>query len=150
ITEALVRSGYDNVGLAVLNAADYGVPQERKRVFFLAASTDEIAYPMQDALDAAAVSLRTKRVSVMEAIGDLPAEVAADSGLTLAYPRLRQPSAFTREMRLDYDGQLLRKADKQECYSRRFSEIQLHNHHTKEIQDKRLRLIKLLKPGHKA
>lgn len=150
IMNALRRAGYDNIGLIVLNAAEFGVPQERKRVFFLAAQSSDIAMPMQDALDAAVESLRTERVTVREAIGDLPEQVAPDSGIAMAYPSVRKPSSYLREMRLDYDGRVLSKEEKLGFYRRRFAKRQLHNHHTKEIQEKRLRLIRLLRPGLKA
>jgi DNA (cytosine-5)-methyltransferase 1 len=142
--------GYDNVGLTLLNAADFGVPQERKRVFFLAVRSREIDFPMQDALNIAAESLKSRRVSVWEAIGDLPAKVAEAAGITLPYPRAKAPSAFLREMRLDLDGMVLSREDKVREYRVRFGKSLLHNHHTKEIQARRLALIKLLKPGLKA
>ncbi len=48
----------------VLNAADHGVPQERHRLFLLGAREDRTLprYPLG----------RTERVTVLDAIGDLP------------------------------------------------------------------------------
>jgi DNA (cytosine-5)-methyltransferase 1 len=64
LIEALNHAGY-NVLLPyqVLNAADYGVPQDRRRLFLIGARKDEELpiYPKP-----------TNQVSVMDAIGDLP------------------------------------------------------------------------------
>jgi DNA (cytosine-5)-methyltransferase 1 len=147
ITKALKDSGYDNQGISVLDASAYGVPQKRKRVFILAANRRVIRYSLQDALDIAAHTLVQKPISVNQAIGDLPEIVAADSGLKLIYPRVGSATTFQREMRLDFDGILYSRAKKHE---HGHAELELHNHHTKEIQKERLALIKLLAPGKKA
>lgn len=62
---ALEAAGYDVLSpYQVLNAADYGVPQDRKRLFVIGArrGLDVPDYPKQ----------HDQRVSVWEAIGDLP------------------------------------------------------------------------------
>ena len=62
---ALQASGYSVVQpYQVLNAADFGVPQDRQRLFLIAARSDMAlpSYPRSSAL----------RVSVEDAIGDLP------------------------------------------------------------------------------
>lgn len=65
LIETLAQSGYRVLlPYQVLNAADFGVPQDRRRLFLLAARDDMSlpAYPKQ----------ASKRVTVREAIGDLP------------------------------------------------------------------------------
>ncbi len=64
IMDALEEAGYDVLtDYKVLNAADYGVPQDRRRLFLIGARRDQTLpnYPMP-----------TKRVTVSEAISDLP------------------------------------------------------------------------------
>ena len=65
LIEALVNSGYRVVlPYQVLNAADFGVPQDRRRLFLVAARPD-VHLPMYPTpLD--------KRTTVWDAIGDLP------------------------------------------------------------------------------
>lgn len=150
IFKALQETGYDNIGLSILDASLYGVPQKRKRVFIIAARSREIAYPLQLALDQAAESLVCPLVSVDGAIGDLPATVASGTGVVLDYPSAKSVTAFQREMRVDFDGKLYSKAHKILHARHAGGGIELHNHHTKEIQAERLRLIKLLQPGKKA
>lgn len=64
IIEALEAAGYDVLAdYKVLNAADYGVPQDRRRLFLIGARRDQALpkYPTT-----------TKGVTVAEAISDLP------------------------------------------------------------------------------
>lgn len=150
IFEELTKSGYDNIGWAKLNAAEYGVPQQRHRIFIIACKSSEFSVAAQDLIDQACESLRRPRVNVDDAICDLPERVAHGSGCTLPYDSKNIVSAFQKEMRLDHDGDLYGEGAKRELYSIHDSEVWLHNHHTKDIQDKRLRLIKLLKQGQKA
>lgn len=60
--------GY-NVKYKVLNAADYGIPQNRYRVFFVGMKTDAFTFPQEHA----------SKVTTEEAIGDLPHLVGAES-----------------------------------------------------------------------
>jgi DNA (cytosine-5)-methyltransferase 1 len=75
ISERLLDLGY-SVRHAVLNAANYGVPQRRKRAFFLAVQTrNTIRLPLETHSDITAgddLFGSPKHVSVWEAIGDLP------------------------------------------------------------------------------
>lgn len=70
--------GYGAVDYMVLNAADYGVPQTRKRIFFIAAKEKtNITWPAQThfhngGLDGSLFPALQKHVAVMDAIGDLP------------------------------------------------------------------------------
>lgn len=74
IKEAFDDAGY-NVNYQVHNAADYGVPQNRRRVLFFAVRKD-IKQISEDLL---ADHLVSKYVTVQEAIGDLPSLQAGES-----------------------------------------------------------------------
>lgn len=150
ITRALRDIGYDNQAVSVLDSSRVGVPQKRKRVFILAARTKDMRFPLQDALELTAQSLEQESITVDDALSDLPEMVAADSGVTLPYPRRTRLTSFQREMRLDADGTHYTSADKMAHGSGQGRPHQLSNHHTKEIQAERLALIKLLAPGKKA
>ena len=101
VISRLENAGYSVVH-AVLNAADYGVPQRRRRAFFLASRSRKMprfpmpthaATPPHDQL----FTLHP-HVGVWEAIGDLPS-VRHDGGSTrMAYASEPQ-SAFQRMMR---------------------------------------------------
>ncbi len=75
IIERLDVAGY-SVSEAVLNAAEYGVPQRRQRAFFIAVKGNkQVLFPEPThSLDAAQLGLLDTRkfVSVWDAIGDLP------------------------------------------------------------------------------
>jgi DNA (cytosine-5)-methyltransferase 1 len=150
ILSALKAIGYDNIAVTVLDASEYGVPQKRKRVFILASQSRTIAVPLREALESAAESLRTAPITVDEALSDLPETVASGTGERLAYPAARRPTRFQREMRFDCDGEIYSSKDKREHLAKGGDKAALHNHHTKNIQQERLRLIKLLAPGKKA
>lgn len=62
ITEEFRKIGYD-VNIATLNASDYGVPQNRKRVFFLGNKSELPSIGLPEKL--------VKKVTVEEAISDL-------------------------------------------------------------------------------
>jgi DNA (cytosine-5)-methyltransferase 1 len=73
------RIGYPNVASDVKNAVDYGVPQTRKRIFFIATrknvpiSWPENTYFPKSKLDRKSLSPNSKDyVTVWDAIGDLP------------------------------------------------------------------------------
>lgn len=75
INERLNKAGYA-VTSAVLNAAEYGVPQKRRRAFFLAfrgSSAPSIPMPMHFDKPKQQLGFETNNfVSVWDAIGDLP------------------------------------------------------------------------------
>jgi len=91
--------GYKNVDYRILNAADYGTPQKRRRIFFIGTrSESEIKWPKQthfakSDFDRSVLSPNLKEyVSVGDAIGDLPAVPAPHRGLkisdvVLSYPK---------------------------------------------------------------
>jgi DNA (cytosine-5)-methyltransferase 1 len=150
IFEELRQSGYSNIGWSKLNAAMFGVPQERQRIFIVAAQPKDFKKPVQDLIEVAAASMQKPRVTVGEAINDLPKAIAADSGLALPYEKESIVPNYLNEMRLDRSGNIYTSRSKLDFYHQHHADVQLHNHHTKKIEQKRLALIKLLKPGAKA
>ncbi len=88
----LRRLGY-RVTFEVRNAADYGVPQRRRRLILLAGRRHEIRFP----------SPLDKRSTVFEAIGRLPA--AGSSGDTLHdFPEHRTEKVINLIRRIPKDG----------------------------------------------
>jgi DNA (cytosine-5)-methyltransferase 1 len=149
ISNALRRIGYDNISIRVVDASEYGVPQKRRRVFFLATKRSYLHCDIDDIFDVTLQSLKRPLVTVDEAISDLPAEVAVDSSHVLPYPKTKRPTSFQKEMRLDCDGDFYKSSEK--MTSGGVKKVSgLFSHHTKDIQERRLALIKLLKPGMKA
>lgn len=143
--------GYSNTTFLKVSAADFGVPQTRERVFFFGTRDGlKLPYDLRDLASAVLDTLRVKKpVTVAEAIGDLPDEVV-HSGETAPYPAAGKLSAYMKEMRLDQGGSLYSKAAKRKRGLAAKDNVLLHNHHTKEIQEKRKSLIALLAPGAKA
>ena len=150
ILEEFAELGYKNTVMLRVSADDFGVPQTRQRVIFVG-SRDEDFFPhdlgefASHFMDSIKVA---KPVTVHEAICDLPDSVVP-SGEVTKYPKTRKPSSFQREMRMDYDGVVYSKAEKRNR-GLGSGQVELHNHHTKEIQAKRAHLISLLEPGKKA
>lgn len=144
------RIGYSNTIPVTVTATDYGVPQLRQRVIFVGIRDgDALPAPLADICTAALEAQKIPEpFTVRQAIGDLPDEVVP-SGETMPYPAKGQLSKFQKMMRLDCD---------RAPYSRRVKKargigsdpVVLHNHHTKDIQARRLHLISLLRPGQKA
>ena len=143
--------GYSNTTYLKVSAADFGVPQTRERVFFFGTRDGfSLPYDLRELAMAILEPMRVKKpVTVAEAIGDLPGRIV-HSGRTMAYPSITKPSAFMREMRVDCAGAHYTKAMKRKRGLGPSDELLLHNHHTKEIQEKRKALIALLAPGAKA
>lgn len=150
ILEHFRSVGYENASYVKLTAADFGVPQTRDRVFFFGTRDDQrSAEELNLVASAALAKLRVdKRVTVAEAIDDLPDEIVP-SGETMSYAEAKTSSAFIREMRLDASGVIYGKAAKRKRGVGPKDELALHNHHTKGIQERRLKLIALLAPGAK-
>lgn len=79
IIEDFNRVGYDNVQYKILNAVDYGVPQNRRRIFFIATGNKtkiiwpEITHFQKDDIDRNIPSPSFKNyITVKDAISDLP------------------------------------------------------------------------------
>jgi len=145
------RMGYKNTTYLKVSAVDFGVPQTRERVFFFGTRDDE-DLPFDLKALAAFILDHEKAerpVTVAEAIGDLP-KIVVPSGQTMVYGKASKPSPFLKEMRLDEKGPIYSLSTKRQRGVGPKDTVYLHNHHTKEIQDKRKRLIALLAPGAKA
>lgn len=94
IREELAEAGYGNFIQVVLDAADFGVPQKRKRFFILATRYDNwfLRFPIMTKVD---------KVSIGDAIIDLP-DVIPNSGIegteynsnTSAYSQLMRDDEF--------------------------------------------------------
>ncbi|MFC3594195.1 DNA cytosine methyltransferase [Novosphingobium piscinae] len=151
IIRHFAKMGYSNTTFVKVSAADFGVPQTRERVFFFGTRDGE-AMPIDIKAFALHIleGLKVDRpVTVAEAIGDLPSEVVP-SGRTMPYQKAAKPSPYLKEMRLDERGKIYGTAAKRRRGLGPKDEVVLHNHHTKEIQEKRKKLIALLAPGAKA
>jgi DNA (cytosine-5)-methyltransferase 1 len=96
LIEAFQQNGYDVLlPYRVLNAADFGVPQDRQRLFLVGAKNG-LPLPQYPSLSVA------PRICVWEAIGDLPDvdqfEELIDSDSTDA-AKLGKPSAYAKRLR---------------------------------------------------
>lgn len=95
VLDALVRrlnragaAGRYETVLETLDAAGYGVPQHRRRVFIAGALGEAFCFPAP----------QSDRISLEDAIGDLP-EWTADSQEALALPRAHPLTAYQRDRR---------------------------------------------------
>ena len=150
VLQEFVGSGYSNATVLRVTASDFGVPQQRNRVLFVGTrDEDRFPYDLFAFCEGILNELKVDDVvTVWDAIGDLPAGVV-ESGKTMEYPPPQRCSEFQKIMRLDFD---------QEPYLRSVKRHRgigdgpsaLHNHHTKEMQERRRHLISFLKPGQKA
>jgi DNA (cytosine-5)-methyltransferase 1 len=142
--------GYSNVCVLRVVASDYGVPQHRHRVVFVGTrDEDRLPYDLAEFCGRVLDGLKVPRpFTVWDAIGDLPSRVVA-SGETMPYPTRVRYSGFQKAMRLDFDGSPYTIGAKR-LRGIGDDPALLHNHHTKEIQDRRRRLIGHLRPGEKA
>lgn len=93
IAKALKCEGY-SVQFTMLNAADFGVPQRRQRVFFLA-TRDGIDVHFPAPTHGLQTSLQ--HVTVWEAIGDLPQIVAGEREESYLAPALTNFQRLMRE-----------------------------------------------------
>ena len=150
ILKKFASIGYSNAVVLRLSAADFGVPQLRQRVIFVGTrDEDGFAFDLEGFCEAVLDSLKVrKHVTVREAIGDLPEDVV-HSGETMEYPAAESLSKFQKMMRLDHGVAHYTKLVKRQR-GLGDSDIILHNHHTKEIQARRAKLISMLEPGKKA
>jgi DNA (cytosine-5)-methyltransferase 1 len=134
VTTLLHEMGYD-VAVDTLNAADYGVPQLRERVFFLASRIGRASLPMPTHADAGSsdflFSRRFPWVTVSDAIRDLPPpfpgpeDSLGGTHLTV-YPAL-EISEYAKSMRSGV------------CFP--------YNHVTRGYQRRILHIIREMKPG---
>jgi DNA (cytosine-5)-methyltransferase 1 len=152
IIESLSKIGYSNIGLLKLCADQYGIPQSRNRIFFIAVKDGFIRESAQSVFESVANSMVREPVTVNEALTDLPKIVADDSGVELKYPSSnnRKISSYMKEMRLDFTGEKYNLEEKVNVHKLHADTINLQNHHTKDVREKRKKIIELLEPGAKA
>jgi DNA (cytosine-5)-methyltransferase 1 len=146
ILSAFASAGYRRTAVVPVLASEFGVPQDRRRVFILGIR-DGLRFDGNFARAAAALLEKQKVnriVTVREALSDLPAEVAEEDGV-LPYPRLVKKvlSGYQKLMRLDCDQLLLSSKYKRG----RLQTDELFNHHTKGIQERRKAILEAIKPG---
>ncbi|MDQ9168804.1 DNA cytosine methyltransferase [Oxalobacteraceae bacterium R-40] len=101
IEAAFAKLGYE-LKAQILNAADYGVPQQRKRAFIvgqLGGNTFEFPMPVK------------RKVTVSEAISDLPAIASGEGELFYKYPCAAR-SDYQRKMRKNSNGIVNHQATK--------------------------------------
>ena len=142
--------GYSNVTIVRVTASDHGVPQERRRVVFIGSrDEDGFGFDLQQYCEQTLEHIAcNKSVTVWDAIGDLP-KMPVESGKTIGYPKQELATDYQKLMRLDFDYGIYDR-----CAMRKrgigAEPVKLHNHHTKEIQERRKKLISMLAPGKKA
>ena len=146
IVRAFGRAGYKRIAILKALASEFGVPQNRRRVFFLGLR-DGLAFP-DDFVNAAESLIKAQKapntVTVREALSDLPEAVSEDDG-PLPYPKMLggRYSDYQKLMRLDWDSPLLSSERKRG----HLEADALYNHHTKGIREKRRRIIAEIGPG---
>lgn len=147
VLASFATAGYRNTTVAVISASDFGVPQMRKRaIFFGIRNGLDIGMDIGDFFAKTLDCERQPSATVADALWDLPAEISADDQ-PLPYPpfpRARRDRHAAAEYRLDRVGQWYSKEYKLAGVG---SAKLLYNHHTKGIQERRLKLIAELKPG---
>ncbi len=146
IVKSFGRAGYKRSAVLDLLASDFGVPQERRRIFIVGIRDDvKFSGNLLDACQSHLSSFRVAEpVSVWQAISDLPSAVSVDDS-PLDYPQLGRgrPSMFRSHVRLDLDGPLLNARQKQQLVG----ELALHNHHTKGMESRRRSIVSMIMPG---
>lgn len=147
IISSFREAGYKRISVSTLLASNFGVPQDRRRVFFIGLR-DDLRFEQDFSTICARLLTEyqsDRRVTVRQAISDLPAAVSANDE-ALPYPQRRRGryADYQQLMRLDFDTPLLSEASKN---ARLNDGAALHNHHTKGIEARRLRIIEAIKPG---
>lgn len=144
---AIKRAGYRNAGVVVVDAKDYGVPQRRRRAIFVGIRNGlDLGGDAATLLEGALEAERQSAVTVSQALGDLPEKTATGSE-PIAYPATQLRNPILDELRLDRSGRWYAAGDKMALAG---GEPYLYNHHTKDIQSHRSKLIRLLEPGARA
>ena len=138
IKEDFKNAGYPNAEYRILNAIEYGVPQFRKRIFFIATKNKiDISWPEQTHVpksDLNRKSLMTdvkNYVTVGDAMGDLP---------TLGLPK--------KNLKIENSERKYRKLP--ECEFQKFARGEqetLHNNVTRWHRDKDIEVFNNMKPG---
>ncbi len=129
IYQKLEKIGY-NITSLVLNSADFGVPQRRKRAFFLGIKSYKkipALYPSHFKLDPDSF-LNNPHISVWEAISDLPSIRHDQHFLNIKY-KVEPQNDFQQQMRLFHQSEYVL------------------NHQPKKLREKQFARISMLKPG---
>lgn len=147
VLEAFAENGYTNCGVVVVPATAVGVPQLRKRAIFFGVRDDlDLGQDAEAFFSSGLDEEKQPEQWVLQAIGDLPERTAIHYE-DLKYPRARSGNDILDELRLDRDGRWYSSAYK---LRQAGGKMRLFNHHTKEMQERRRRLISFLEPGAKA
>lgn len=116
--------GY-NVSSKILNVSDYGIPQIRKRAFFIGNSlglSSNDLFPEQ--------THKNNKITIWEAISDLPIIHSGEGSEVMKY-------ANTRESMTNYQ-QMMRL----ECY-----DGEIYNHQASNHSKSTLEILKMIQPG---
>lgn len=127
IIELLSKLGYE-VRAQVLHAPDYGIPQRRRRCFFIASRTGKVPVfpaPTHDRKNRSSLILKPF-VSAWEAISDLP---------SLQHSQGNFESVYDQEPHNDYQAKMRETSQK------------LYNHIANKMSPKQYRRICSLQPG---
>lgn len=147
VLAALADAGYSNCAVRIVVSADYGVAQTRRRaIFFGVRDGLNLGESVGTFFERALAKQERPAPSVWDALRDLPEDTAIHYE-SLPYPKSSARSPLLDELRLDRDGETYDSTLK--VAQSGFGVRRLHNHHTKEIQDRRKALIAMLKPGAK-
>lgn len=147
VLDALAEAGYRNCAVRIVASSDYGVPQVRRRAIFFGVRDDlTLDKAVGEFFEHALAEEELPAPTVWDAIRDLPKATAVHYE-SLPYPRTSVQSEILNELRLDRDGTNFDRDTKMRQSGE--NKARLHNHHTKEIQERRKALIALLKPGAK-
>lgn len=137
IIEAFTAAGYIVAQPRVLTAADFGVPQIRKRVFFLGIRNDLAQMPLQYPVSTHANRAVCNRqngfapyITVGDALSDLPEAVVESTGIDAG-----EPVNYCSRPRNSYQQTI------------RGTENEVYNHHTKRLLDTRMERITRLTEG---
>lgn len=137
IIEAFTAAGYIVAEPKVLTAADFGVPQIRKRVFFLGIRNDlsetPLHYPITTHANRAACNNQNgfiPYITVGDALFDLPEAVVESTGIDAD-----EPINYSSRPRNEYQ-QMIRGTGNM-----------VYNHHTKRLLDTRMERITRLTEG---
>ena len=130
ILSALSRWDY-SVNVKKLNAADYGVPQHRKRAFFFGSREFEVSFPKQTHFDRNESppmfeQQEKEHISVWDAIGDLP-NLRNGEGV--------DPAEYKTEPMADYQIRM------------RQSSTAVHNHVARKMSKIQLERLSSIGPG---
>lgn len=145
VLKAFCAAGYSRATIQTVLASDFGVPQHRRRIFWFGLRDD--LYGVADLDQTVRTWLQERKliqpVTVRQAISDLPRDVSGDDSALPYAAASKRCSEYQKLMRLDWDTPLLSAAQKRSKLDR----DELHNHHTKEVEARRLQIIKAIKPG---